>query len=1843
MGDLETAMQAADAATEQMLSADTVVGVAQTSSSPGDAATNAQAVAHLQASTQQVDSLRQQTSSVQRRIWGSLPKDEQDAYTSAGYKPPKGGSHGLFGGLIHDVEALPGEIWQGTVHNAEQALNTLKPVQTFMRGFRYEEELHQTSSPEEEHKGILSQNSLFDPGAWSVLAHPSEWAAGYRAVSNGEKTFSPALDQEYVKQYGVQKTDLAKKVASGMAVNDIVAKIPADPNKTDADGFTQRAATLRMMQSDPEFGDLVAKYRNAKLSFGRELVGADYMNKNPQRGMFLSGLADATVDYYVDPTGAALKGAHAYQEAQYLVRTPDQITNAYNASSAVRAYMASVARDVKAGSQTAFLRNHPNLRGPIQADLFARGADTPEKVNNYFADQVGFQRLFNGRSAARDIPNGAVVVPHLGLGRQAVAAIRQPIDIAAQAHPDSALIQLADHPIDFLAEARGRAALRDVNAPLTRLTQAKPWQVDVGGTLIGGATPSAHPFLNAALHPWATGESAIGRSLKFLVTLDPTMKGDVFNSADEREALRNLKNYASGFLPRADVDRLGDAFATAGGTGKDFDIWRGLVDSVGKAAGVEMTQDGKDWWARQMDDVTTGFARQKYSFGDNDQWMEGGRPTSVGLLKQDQSAMWSMPSVRDIMAQSRKMSITRDVMGSLPMQMIDHLMPVWRILTLIPSLAFGTRMVISEWMAGALRDGALNMAQARLAGTALGADADPVSKFVEMMTRHLPDRVAISIRDHTDLATHLIASSASRALGHIPGVLPYEEFQKTAEMLGRRGITDSYVADHLSAVNNTSQIISNEPFKIARDMINGRATPMEIIPTGNYSTAKVGDKLYTSKYMGQLDRLAKDDWGRIALANDTLPMDQRVAEVADALMADPYWKHSKRFLGLPDGARVAAGQVSLRQAAEDHARRIVNDADWLTHTPRGDSLITGTHPETGEPMRLTQYLHSTGHAPSSAALNEIPLDQLPEEVHGQDILYRPLSLFRHLTNMGFNGLVGRPLDFFVRHPMFWLNATNARRDIEAEGGIGMQMLEGARRDALAEHEAAVALAQGKNVYYHATTNPNPLGPVNWDAGIFNSDGPGLYVTDSPEVAGMGRPMGEPLSTSGRQPTVHRWVWKGAKPPKLINLDAPELPLDTLGMVGPEGASAFAPEVTGTGVPDVFQVAAGKTLEIANQVGYDLRPLDLTDDLSSIQRDMVAAMPDELGQLAMIFEMAYARSGADYWDAFRRKVFEATAGLPQGAAADVEKEVADHLQRLGYDGLTRADFSLEGPAVHQLSVFWDPSKLAQHVVPGPAEMATRLRRVNARVKDQIADQVMKRAVDTTIPMIHDPQLRSYASVITRNIFPFFYAQQQAFQRYARVFMANPRAIRTFMLMNQGIAHSGFVHTDPQSGKKYFIYPGSAFADKQLAGLLQHIGIDVQLPISTGLQGDPNFINPLRSGLTPNTGPAVGVPLTFLTDHFPELQPVKQSLMPNAGGTQYLRQVVPNNLYKVLDALAPNFINNAQYNSAYLDTIRTAAAVGQLPDQNDPAALQQFMTRTKNYTRIRILMRAILGLTTPSSPQFTVDDLDEKLQELFKSLSPEEALAVYQKEYPDATPHTVYQSRSVSGAPLPDTKAALSWMQDNRDIIARYPMAAGYLLPQNPGPTDQNAYNEQLLNGLRIRKTPKEFIDDLYYAEGARDYFPLEKYKNQLLAKTHSNTAKQNIRNEWTRYSKEYMLGHPIFAQILQGGPDGLGPGGLTRTQVQTQLADALNNDPVLAANPMYGNLRALVNAYDTFNSTAATLNNRKKVTLAARAALGENFAATVISFVHNHPETQAYYDRVIRPAMTPALTALGVAS
>jgi len=50
-----------------------------------------------------------------------------------------------------------------------------------------------------------------------------------------------------------------------------------------------------------------------------------------------------------------------------------------------------------------------------------------------------------------------------------------------------------------------------------------------------------------------------------------------------------------------------------------------------------------------------------------------------------------------------------------------------------------------------------------------------------------------------------------------------------------------------------------------------------------------------------------------------------------------------------------------------------------------------------------------------------------------------------------------------------------------------------------------------------------------------------------------------------------------------------------------------------------------------------------------------------------------------------------------------------------------------------------------------------------------------------------------------------------------------------------------------------------------------------------------------------------------------------------------------------------------------------------------------------------------------------------------------------------------------------------------------------------------------------------------------------------------------------------------------------------------------------------------------------------VTLAARAALGENFAATVISFVHNHPETQAYYDRVIRPAMTPALTALGVAS
>lgn len=1557
---------AAGNATDGSLDPSALVPIAQSSTSPADAAVNAQATAHMTKTADQVQAMQTQTPDQQAKAWKTLSKIDQAAYVSAGYKPPAQHETGIGGFLnhyvVHDVLAPVGHALGTGFHDTTNALAS--PLRNVSHVLRSEQFITHTnnSHPTDNGKGVFSSlRDLVDLKPWEAVFSPNKWADAWRKTNKGEQTFDPYQDRQIQQQYGADIAGLAKEIASGENINNILAKYPDQGGTLNADGNTPRQEIAKKITGDPQMKAAVTQYQNAKLSFGREVVGSHFMTQHPLAGRILSGATDAVVDWYDDPMVAALGIPKAVSDARYLAQTPEDLQRLYNGSSSVRALYSHLGGLVQAGDAAKIAEQFPKLT-PIADKLITEGATSPEAVNDFMKGHVGLLATMRGMAAKVGDEPG-FIAPHLTIGNRVGQALTAPLEAVAHATDGVPVVgktaAFLAHPVNFLADTAAR--IQDLQ-PGQRVEQAQ--QVGMPG----------HPFLNAALHPIATGEMAVGRTVRRMLTMDPSAAAKSFDAASP-DALSNLKNLALTFLPKQRADELMNAYAAADTLGLKFNIYRGLLDELGKAAGVEMTPEGAEYWRKFTSEMGDNAAKRQYSTDGIDAFMEGSQQRAEGLLENHMQTEWGLPSFRQMFAQSKKMSVTRSVMGTINNSFVDHLMQsVWKPLTLM-HLGFTIRTSLDELLGATLREGVGGLTKGRLAGSSLDTGTDllpyhPVSRIWDSLTGHLPDAVKERINTPSDLIAEHLGDKTARAVRNVDGKLASDQYVQGARQLYEHGYLDNSVPEMISATHGRAAGYMEDGPTVHKIMQDGQVRKVEFRPTGDWRNYAPTEQLYHTMWGNNLTELARSGWARTAMEQIDANPQERVAAVADAIQANPeQWAKSVRSLGTSDGRRIVTGEVTAREAALDHAQRVVDHVDSLVKNTNGELLSV-------DGRSLPEFLLDKGKAPTDAALAEIPPELVPTGVRGQDVIPVPVNKFQSLVSKGFDNLVGRPMNWMVRQPLFIHNYVESRQAVEG-------------------------LAQ-----------------------------------------------------------------------------------DMLDKYGP----------------------------------------------------------------------------------------------------------------------------------------------------------------NANIDKILTDVAVDRAINKTIPYIHDPGVRSQMSVITRNLSPFWFAQEQALKRWARTFQYAPQAMRQMQLLNNGLQHSGIIHTDQQSGQKFFLYPGADFADRQLNKLAETLtGTKFTLPIGTDLQGSTKFLSPIRDGVLPSFSPVVAMPLTALVNHFPELQPVKQAVLAHAGNAQYLKEMVPSTLYSVIDAIAPDMVGHAQYNSAWMQTIQSWMATGHALGPNaTPEQIQTLMDRTKNYTRTRIMLRTLLGFGAPASPQFALDNLHGDLQQLMTELPVSEALSVFQQLHPDATAFTVFQSKSASGAPLPATTDAMNWMNNNHDLIKRYPYAAGYLMPQTPGKYDPTAYQEQLATGLRIRKTPQQFLDDILYQQAAGPYFKQDQQKNQLLAQIHSSFQRNKVSQAWTAWSQQYMLQNPVFSKIMQGGADGLPAAKWERTQTQGELGLALNKDPALRDNPDYATLRTLVNSYDNYQATIARYNAYGNTYYAhIRKQLGEAFAYNTLQYVHNHPETEGYFHKVIRPAMSASITALGV--
>jgi hypothetical protein len=184
-------------------------------------------------------------------------------------------------------------------------------------------------------------------------------------------------------------------------------------------------------------------------------------------------------------------------------------------------------------------------------------------------------------------------------------------------------------------------------------------------------------------------------------------------------------------------------------------------------------------------------------------------------------------------------------------------------------------------------------------------------------------------------------------------------------------------------------------------------------------------------------------------------------------------------------------------------------------------------------------------------------------------------------------------------------------------------------------------------------------------------------------------------------------------------------------------------------------------------------------------------------------------------------------------------------------------------------------------------------------------------------------------------------------------------------------------------------------------------------------------------------------------------------------------------------------------------------------------------------------------------------------------------------------------------IPSSVAAENWINQNYDLITRYPNAGILLMPTTGLSTKYNAsvYNEQIAQSLRSKLDPEQwtqngtvpsYIDALYIAAGNSIFYKwLAQYEQQIKGLT--GTAKYDADQAfWGNGSLgsgtigKYAQQNPVWGNWFNSDTKESGRG-----QAIQQMTKLLTDEPNLHSD-IADNTRILLTGYSSYENQIATL-------------------------------------------------------
>ena len=538
-----------------------------------------------------------------------------------------------------------------------------------------------------------------------------------------------------------------------------------------------------------------------------------------------------------------------------------------------------------------------------------------------------------------------------------------------------------------------------------------------------------------------------------------------------------------------------------------------------------------------------------------------------------------------------------------------------------------------------------------------------------------------------------------------------------------------------------------------------------------------------------------------------------------------------------------------------------------------------------------------------------------------------------------------------------------------------------------------------------------------------------------------------------------------------------------------------------------------------------------------------------------------------------------------------------------------------------------------------------------------------AINNLEPFLDSSQFKSEFSQYTKNLMPFWYAEENFIKRWMRgAYLSGTFGLdqlRKGQLTYMGLQSAGIVQTDV-NGTDWFVYPGSGLVQELVSKIVPGAG---ELPVGTLFGSTTTSMLPgfnAEAG-RPGIGPFGAIPLGFLSTMFPEFKELERNVLGDVGtGRGVVAQLFPASIRRFVEATFGNENTSTRYGAAMNAAIAMMEAEGNgLPDSATPLQLQEYLDRVREHARIVMTTQAVLGFVTPGTPiamttgedAYTwswlsgtnVDDPSKVFKRTYffylQTFGYEEGVRRYLAENPFANiddivnPEAFQVSRTeaTTGKAIPTTEVAMQWYNENKTWVDQSPLAAPWFAPIDDGVEDFSlyAYNEAFNNGLRRLVPPEEVLRSHLVTRAASEYYYRKKeFDDRELSVASNPRLLAQAQAEKQQWQTNFFAANPVFEAHLQTSDSSL-----QRQDTIRQIRRVLD-DPATPMGQHNLALREMIEAYDLHRGRLGELNLRGRSARVLELVRNEkkNFGAWAQNWINRNPLTASFYTTVIEPEL-----------